>query len=133
MVAPAMTSRQVVFVSHANPEDNEFARWLTLKLASLGYLAWSDVTRLFGGEDFWRDIERVIRDEAVKFLYVLSRNSNEKEGSLRELKVADATRKKLGLSDFVIPLSNGFNRIVALRPFEYWTHWKIPTNTELWP
>src|SRR5438094_2177783 len=99
-----MPSRQVVFVGHANPEDNEFAKWLTLKLASLGYRAWSDVTRLFGGEDFWRDIERVIRDEAIKFLYVLSRQSNQKEGALRELRVADVTRKKHGLSDFIIPL-----------------------------
>jgi len=40
----------VLFVSHANPEDNEFAQWLTLKLASVGYRAWSDVTRLLGGE-----------------------------------------------------------------------------------
>jgi hypothetical protein len=77
---------------------------LTLKLASLGYRAWSDVTRLFGGEDFWRDIEGVIRDEIVTFIYVLSRRSNDKEGSLRELKVADATRKKHGFSDFIIPL-----------------------------
>ncbi len=93
-----------MFISHANPEDNEFARWLTLKLAAVGYRAWSDVTRLFGGEDFWCDIERVIREEAVKFLYVLSRTSNEKEGALRELRVADATRKKYGFTDFVIPL-----------------------------
>ena len=31
-----MPSRDVVFVSHANPEDNVFARWLSLKLAGLG-------------------------------------------------------------------------------------------------
>jgi len=63
------TPRDLLFISHANPEDNEFARWLTLKLASLGYHAWSDVIRLLGGEDFWRDIEIAIRRHAVKVLY----------------------------------------------------------------
>jgi hypothetical protein len=99
-----MPTRDVVFVSHANPEDNEFAKWLTLKLVGLGFRAWSDVTRLLGGEDFWSDIERVIRDHTVKFLYVLSRQSNHKEGALREVRVADIVRKQQGLTDFIIPL-----------------------------
>lgn len=101
---PTQLSRDVLFVSHANPEDNDFARWLTLKLVSLGYHAWSDVTRLLGGEDFWRDIEQAIRQHTVKVLYVLSRSSNDKEGTLRELKVAHDVRKKESFSDFVIPL-----------------------------
>lgn len=100
MTAP----REVLFVSHANPEDNEFTRWLTLKLAALGYHTWSDVTRLLGGEDFWRDIELAIRQHAVKLLYVLSRSSNQREGTLLELKVAHDVRKKESFSDFVIPL-----------------------------
>lgn len=98
------TSKDVVFISHANPEDNEFTRWLSLRLASMGYHVWSDVTRLLGGEDFWRDIERAIRQNTVKFLYVLSNTSNQREGSLLELKVAHDVRKKETLDDFVIPL-----------------------------
>lgn len=101
---PTQQSRDVLFVSHANPEDNDFARWLALKLVSLGYHAWSDVTRLLGGEDFWRDIEQAIRQHTVKVLYVLSRSSNQKEGTLRELKVAHDVRKKESFSDFIIPL-----------------------------
>ena len=56
-----MPHRSVVLVSHANPEDNPFARWLSLKLAALGYNVWSDVTKLLGGEDFWQEIEAIIR------------------------------------------------------------------------
>ena len=98
-------NRDVVFISHANPEDNVFARWLSLKLATFGYRVWSDVTKFLGGEDFWQEIEPIIRDSTVKFLYVLSRASNRKDGVLRELRVADATRKTLdGTNDFVIPL-----------------------------
>lgn len=96
--------RDLVFVSHANPEDNEFSRWVTLKLASLGYRTWCDVTRLLGGEDFWNDIERAIRDDAFKVLYVLSKDSNHKPGSLKELKVAQSVQAKSKLPDFVIPL-----------------------------
>ena len=99
-----MPNRTVVFVGHANPEDNTFAQWLSLRLASLGYQVWSDVTKLLGGEDFWRDIELVIRNGAVKYLYVLSRSSNQKTGTLRELRVANATAKSENLRDFVIPL-----------------------------
>ena len=98
------TPKDVVFISHANPEDNEFTRWLSLKLASLGYHVWSDVTRLLGGEDFWRDIERAIRENTIKFLYVLSKTSNQREGSLLELKVAHDVRKRDKLHDFIIPL-----------------------------
>ena len=99
-----MQHRTVVFVGHANPEDNTVARWLSLRLASLGYQVWSDVTKLLGGEDFWRDIELVIRNATVKYLYILSRFSNHKLGALQELRVAKATAKREGLPDFIIPL-----------------------------
>ena len=49
--------REMVFVSHANPEDNEFARWLALRLAGEGFPVWCDLTELLGGEDFWKDAE----------------------------------------------------------------------------
>ena len=65
---------------------------------------WCDLTRLLGGEDFWWDIEVALRDGTVKFLYVLSRESNQKPGPLQELSVALAVARQKGLKDFVIPL-----------------------------
>jgi hypothetical protein len=96
--------RDMVFVSHANPEDNEFARWLALRLAAEGYPAWCDLTRLLGGEDFWQDAERAIRERTIKFLYVLSRASNRKEGPLSELRIASVVQRDGRLKDFIIPL-----------------------------
>ena len=95
-------NRNMVFVSHANPEDNSFAKWITLKLASQGYPVWCDVTKLLGGEDFWKDIESAIRDRTIKFLFVLSKTSNQKQGALMEIAVA----RKIGkdFTDFIIPL-----------------------------
>jgi hypothetical protein len=64
----------MIFISHANPEDNLFAQWLALRLAGDGYPVWCDLTKLLGGEDFWRDIETAIRERTAKFLYILSKD-----------------------------------------------------------
>jgi TIR domain-containing protein len=96
--------RNMVFVSHANPEDNEFALWLSLQLAREGYPVWCDLAKLLGGEDFWRDAEAAIRERTAKFLYVLSRTSNDKEGPLGELQIAKNVQRDDGLRDFVIPV-----------------------------
>ena len=77
--------RDMLFISHANPEDNEFTRWLALRLAGEGFPVWCDLTQLLGGEDFWTDIEDAIRRRTAKFLYVLSTHSNPKPGPLAEL------------------------------------------------
>jgi len=95
-------NREMIFISHASPEDNEFTRWLTLQLAREGFPVWCDLTRLLGGEDFWRDIEDAIRNRTIKFIYVLSTTSNVKEGPRKELAVAQMVGKQL--KDFVIPL-----------------------------
>ena len=96
--------RDMVFVSHANPEDNAFALWLALRLAAEGYPVWCDLTKLLGGEDFWRDAEDAIRNRTSKFLYVLSRISNIKEGPRNELRIASIVQRNNQLSDFIIPL-----------------------------
>lgn len=97
--------RGTVFLSHANPEDNRFTRWLALQLVREDYQVWSDLTGLIGGEDFWREAERTIREQTVKFVYVLSRVSNGKPGPLKELHVAETVaRKNQGLQDFIVPV-----------------------------
>jgi hypothetical protein len=97
--------RDKIFISHARPEDDEFTRWLALQLIREGYPVWCDLIKLKGGEDFWKDIQAAIENRAVKFLYVLSRISNEKEGPLMELAAARAVQKRERLKHFVIPLA----------------------------
>lgn len=86
----------MVFISHANPEENDFARWLALQLANEGYPVWCDLTKLLGGEKFWEDIQNAISNRTIKFLFALSRHSNQKSGTLDELNCALAVEKKLG-------------------------------------
>lgn len=92
----------MVFVSHASPEDNELALWLSLQLANEGYAVWCDLTKLLGGEKFWEDIQEAIRLRTVKFIYILSRASNEKRGTLDELDCAIGTEKRTQARDFII-------------------------------
>lgn len=99
-----LASRKLVFLSHANPEDNVFTTWLGARLASAGYAVWSDVTKLIGGEYFWKDIEEAIRPHAAKVVSVVSRTSVRKDGFLNELSVALSVESGQKLSDFVIPI-----------------------------
>ncbi len=122
--------RDMVFVSHANPEDNEFTLWLSLQLAREGYPVWCDLTKLLGGEAFWKDIEHAIRERTTKFLYVLSRVSNEKPGPLDELQVARNVERDHGLHDFIVPLliddlppRNANIRVASLSSISFCPSW----------
>ena len=66
MTTSKMT-RNMLFISHANPEDNDFTRWLALQLAKDGHPIWCDLTELLGGERFWDNAEQAIRMRTVKF------------------------------------------------------------------
>jgi hypothetical protein len=59
---------------------------------------------LIGGETFWDNAEDAIRQSTAKFLYVLSRTSNSKDGVLRELQLAQALAKSQSLQNFIVPL-----------------------------
>jgi hypothetical protein len=103
-VDDSVPTRDMLFLSHANPEDNEFTLWLALQLAKEGYPVWCDLTKLLGGERFWTNIEKAIRQRTRKFLYVLSATSNEKDGPRRELQLAQSIERTEKLPDFIIPL-----------------------------
>ena len=103
---PRSPRRDTIVLSHAF-EDNQFTRWLALQLARNGYHVWCDLTHLLGGEIFWDNIETLIRTGCIKFIYVLSRNSNRGQGRgfWKELDLADAQAKVNKIPDFIIPVS----------------------------
>jgi hypothetical protein len=102
--AVSKIGRITVFISHANPEDNEFTAWLGTRLIGAGYNIWSDLLRLIGGEPFWRDIGDAIKDHAAVVVLVLSRASVGKLGLLDEIALAVATSRKLKNPTFIIPV-----------------------------
>jgi hypothetical protein len=96
--------RRLIFISHANPVDNNFAAWLSGKLAIAGYNVWSDVTKLVGGELIWDDIEEAIRDHTAKVIVAVSRVSQTRPGVLDEIDLAIRVERADSLQGFVIPI-----------------------------
>jgi len=98
--------KQVVFISHANPEDNYFASWLASKLKLLGYDAWVDINDLLAGDSAWYEIERMIRDNSARFLSVASKDYIKKartpgSGIRKEISCAMTVKDIPG---FIIPI-----------------------------
>jgi hypothetical protein len=96
--------REVIFISHANPEDNEFAFWLQTQLTRAGYDTWSDLVDLKGGEVFWDTIEEVIRVRAIRVIAVLSRRAVTKPSVLDEISLAVSVERTRQLAGFLIPV-----------------------------
>ncbi len=96
--------RNKIFISHATPNDNDFTKWVALKLITLGYEVWCDVFYLDKGVDFWKTIEAEIRDSTIQFFVVMSAISNSRDGVLKEITVAQKTQKASNDATFVVPL-----------------------------
>jgi hypothetical protein len=96
-------ARMTVFITHAAPEDNDFALWLSSKLAIAGYRVWVDKQRLRGGDDFWEEIDRTLRNEAIKQIVVFTNNSS-KPGVKKELAIGNIMAGRLSDSNFMIPI-----------------------------
>jgi hypothetical protein len=144
--------RDIVFISHATPEDNEFVKWLGARLIGLGYNVWADVFELKGGTPFWRNIEEAIRTRALKVIYVASTASvnPSRKGVRDELAAAEGVGKKLKDVEFIIPVRvdkvdfNDFPiSVVQLNALDFSSGWggmllklletlekaSVPTNT----
>lgn len=98
--------RQIVFISHATPDDNDFVRWLGARLTGHGYKVWVDLFDLRGGTPFWNSIEDALRNHACKVIFVVSKKSVDpaRSGVRNELSVADTMRKTLNDPTFIIPI-----------------------------
>src|SRR5438034_2481600 len=96
--------RQALFISHANPESNAFARWLGAKLAAMGYEVWADVMRLHGGDDWARELEDALRNRSIKMLFAGTPAALEKQGVRNEIEIASKVASKLKDPKFIIPM-----------------------------
>ena len=96
--------RNKIFISHATPDDNDFTKWLALKLIGLGYDVWCDLLYLDKGADFWKVIDREIRENSIKFLLVTTNIAIRSDGVLKEIAVAEKVKKSLQDGNYIIPL-----------------------------
>lgn len=96
--------RTRIFISHANPQDNDFALWLSAKLRAGGYDTWVDLEDLRGGATFWDEIEEKIRRDTSKFIFVQSAYSLTRPNVLNEVDLAISVERRRALKDFVVPI-----------------------------
>jgi len=96
--------KDILFIGHATPEDNYFAAWLATKLELLGYTVWVDAKTLEPATDFWKLIEKTIREETTKYIFVASKNSvlGNRDGVSKELYLADQMRRND--PEFIVPV-----------------------------
>ncbi len=104
--------RESIFISHATPEDNDFAIWLAARLTSIGYKVWLDKNSLLGGEKTWEEIDQVIRNEANKVLLIYSLNicrenspGKLKDGISKEISLTESVAKQQNIKDYLIILN----------------------------
>jgi hypothetical protein len=97
-------TREALFISHATPGDNAFARWLGAKLAAMGYEVWADVLSLHGGADWSRELEGALRTRATKMLLVCTPIGLDKQGVRNEIEIGAELAQELGDREFIIPL-----------------------------
>jgi hypothetical protein len=101
---PTSSKRNLIFISHATPEDNDFALWLQAQLGRNGYQTWADVTHLAAGEVFWETIEQTIRHQAVRVVVVNSRVASSKPGVQDEVALAVSVERAQSIGGFVVPI-----------------------------
>jgi hypothetical protein len=97
-------NREALFISHANPEANAFARWLGAKLAAMGYEVWADVMRLHGGSDWSRELEEALRKRTIKMLLVCTPAGLDKQGVRNEIEIGAQLSREINDREFIIPL-----------------------------
>jgi hypothetical protein len=103
--SPLLSRRETIFISHAAPQDNQFALWLSSRLAMAGYRVWVDRNRLKGGHDFWDEIERVLREETIKQIVVFTQHVR-KPGVKKELALGEVMKGRLSDPNFMIGIRN---------------------------
>lgn len=108
------TSKNIIFISHATPEDNEIAIWLASRLENAGYNVWIDKNELTGGEEFWDNIQDILTNQTVKFLSIISNSSINKKGVKDEISFALDVERKNNLSEFILPIKIDENVTVPI-------------------
>ena len=123
-----MHMKDLLFISHATPNDNEFAIWLATKLELCGYKVWIDYNELKPLSDFWLTIDSAIRNDTIKFIFVASKISITRDGVRKELAVADRLQKEK--PGFIIPVridDVNFNdlpiEILRFQAIDFYNNW----------
>ena len=96
--------REIVFISKATPEDDEFVLWLAPRLEAAGYSVFADILTLEPGDRWRREITDSLQNKAVKLLLCCRDATLNKIGVQEEIGIASDLVKELKDPRFIIPL-----------------------------
>lgn len=101
--------RDLIFISHATPQDNYFAAWLSSKLKVLGYNVWLDLEDISAGDSFNTVIRPIIQEQAKVFIATTTRTyvakaKDQNTGVSRELNCAATVDTKTLGHNFIFPV-----------------------------
>ena len=98
------TTRSVVFISKATPEDDDFVLWLAPRLEAAGYIVFADILSIDPGDRWRREITGTLQNKAVKMLLCCRDATLDKIGVQEEIGIASDLVKELKDPRFIIPL-----------------------------
>jgi hypothetical protein len=97
-------TRDIVFISKATPEDDEFVLWLAPRLEAAGYAVFADILSLEPGDRWRKQVTGTLQDKAIKMLLCCRDATLEKNGVQEEVGIAEDLAKGLNDPRFIIPL-----------------------------
>ncbi len=112
--------RDIVFISKATPEDNEFALWLAPKLEAAGYKVFADVINLQGGDRWRNEITHKLQNKTAKVLLVCKNSTLVKDGVREEIGMALDVSKRIGDKNFIIPIRlERYEKVFGIGELQY--------------
>ena len=97
-------TREIVFISKATPEDDDFVLWLAPRLEAAGHTVFADILTLEPGDRWRKEITNTLQNNAVKMLLCCRDATLNKTGVQEEVGIASDLVKELKDARFIIPL-----------------------------
>ena len=102
--SPAVkATRDVIFISKATPDDDDFALWLAPRLEAAGYVVFADILCLQAGDRWRKELTETLQNRAVKMLLCCQDSTLAKNGVQEEIGIAEDLARDLSDPRFIIP------------------------------
>ncbi|MBK6289531.1 MAG: toll/interleukin-1 receptor domain-containing protein [Gammaproteobacteria bacterium] len=95
--------RDVLFISKATPEDDEFVLWIAPRLEAAGYSVFADILSLEPGERWRKTLTNTLQDRAVKMLLCCRDVTLNKEESRRRSVSVRMSSEQRGMTSSSFP------------------------------
>lgn len=119
--SPAVkATRDVIFISKATPDDDDFALWLAPRLEAAGYVVFADILCLQAGGRWRKELTETLQNRAVKMLLCCQDSTLDKNGVQEEIGIAEDLARELSDPRFIIPLKiKKFRKLFGIGGLQY--------------